>query len=130
VTNSTLPELYGSTHAELAAPTFFLPDREPILTDHEMQQLEEINPADFQMLDEIKSQVTVHRQWTKNPCSTCTVTHHFKKKERTTIFISICAIFTVGILCFFSCVLTYANYVALLRSQRPLHKPLLLFFCC
>jgi hypothetical protein len=50
----TLPDLHGSTQAEFAAPKFFLPGRIPILRDHEMQQLEKINPADFQMLDEKK----------------------------------------------------------------------------
>jgi hypothetical protein len=57
----------------------------PILSDHEMQQLEKINPADFQMLDEIKSQVTIHRQTLDfESLLHMHLTRRFKKNERTT----------------------------------------------
>jgi hypothetical protein len=58
----TFPELHGVTQAKLAAPKFYLPDKNSILSNHETQQLEEIIPTDTRALDEIRSQVTAPRQ--------------------------------------------------------------------
>jgi hypothetical protein len=50
------------TQAELAAPKFYLPDKNSILSNHETQKLEEIIPTDTRALDEIRSQVTAPGQ--------------------------------------------------------------------
>lgn len=55
------PELCGANQTELNAPKLYLPDKVPIIADHEIEQLEEIPPTQVQKLD-INSRVATLRQ--------------------------------------------------------------------
>jgi len=57
------PELRGTTKTELSTPKLYLPDKVPIITDHEVQQLEDMAlTTEFQKIDELNSRITTHQQ--------------------------------------------------------------------
>jgi hypothetical protein len=88
------------TQAELAAPKFYLPDKNSILSNHETQQLEEIIPTDTQVLDEIRSQDTAPRQ-TLDVDSLLSAHHSSSQREKQTHYQVICTVTIIGILCLF-----------------------------
>jgi len=58
----TLPRLLGSSQMEFDLPKFYLPDKVPITTDHEVHQLQDIIPSDAKKLDNLTSQITARRK--------------------------------------------------------------------
>ena len=99
-----LPELHGVQRVELGTPQLILPDTIPIATEHEVQQLLDIAPAEIQKLDELRSRLAaprrtydvdslLHVQQTTQ--SQATQTHRFM-----IIFLSLCTAIVLGILCY------------------------------
>jgi hypothetical protein len=58
-----LPKLRGTTQTELSTPKLYIPDKFPIIADHEVRQLEDLAlTTEIQKLDNINSSITTHRQ--------------------------------------------------------------------
>ena len=53
----TLPELHGNSYKKFATPSLYLPDLSPILTVHEMPQLEGPFPTEARELDNFKARL-------------------------------------------------------------------------
>jgi hypothetical protein len=58
-----LPELRGTTQTELSTTKLYVPEKVPIITDHEARQLEDMAlTTEIRKLDNINSRIITHRQ--------------------------------------------------------------------
>ena len=99
-----LPELHGTTQVKLDFPNFILPDNISIASEHEIQQLKDITPAEIQKLDDICSRVTA--PWQTYDLDLLLHVHHTTELQEKgthrfmTIFLSLCTTTIFGILCY------------------------------
>jgi len=56
------PELHGETQVKLEPSWLYLPARMPLVTNAEIQKLEEIMPIELQKLDDIHSRISGHQR--------------------------------------------------------------------
>jgi hypothetical protein len=100
-----LPELRGTTQSEVDLPRIYLPDSIPIATDHEIQQLQELNSKAVQQLEEIRSRVTAPQHNFELDSLLQYIKRHYFKRE--IIFSIIC----------------YVSYPRLRNLYSILYKP-------
>jgi len=98
------PNLHGTSLAELDTPKFYLPDNISIVTNDEIQQLEDIPPADIQKLHDVHTKVTTLQQTFHVDAllhiHRTTMLHKQKTHWFIIITTSICATLILGTICF------------------------------
>ena len=112
--------LHGTSLTELDTPNFYLPDNISIVTNDEIQQLEDISPADIQKLHDVHTKVTtlqhtfdvdsllpIHRTTMLHKQKT----HWFNNYYYSIITTSICTTLNLGTICF----LFYFRFQYILR---------------
>ena len=113
-----LLELHGVTGVKLVSLQWILLDTIPIATEHEIQQLRYIAPAEIQKLDEFRSRIAAPRRTYdidsllhihQTTQSQATQTHQF-----ITVSLSLCFMIIVSTLCYLIC-----PHLCIIRLTRP-----------
>ena len=58
----TLPDIIGNTQATIDPTKLYVPDQVAIVTNHELQALEEAIPSEIAQLDDVRSRVAIPRR--------------------------------------------------------------------
>ena len=99
-----IPNLHGTSLAELGTPKCYLPDNISIVTNNEIQQLENISPAEIQKLHAVHTKVTTLQQTSDVDSLLHIHRRTMLHKQKTHWFIitttSLCATLILGTLCF------------------------------
>jgi hypothetical protein len=59
----TLPKLHGVAHANIDAPTVYVPDRLPVLSAHEFPRVEAALASEVNELDQLKDHLAVAQNY-------------------------------------------------------------------